>query len=156
MNIFSAPLDTISGQPWYTYRDDVKAVKIENGIENLNKYAFSDCKNLSEMVFPETIEDIAKEALTGTDSLKRFYGYKNTAAQTYANENNIQFISLDNDNPGDVDGNNDINSYDALLTLQLITEENYSNTFAPSADADNDGTTTSYDALLILQKTINK
>ncbi len=142
------------GQPWFSYRDDVKAVKIEDNVENLGRYAFSDCESLTEIAFPKTIQAIDDGALARTSSLSRIYGYKTTAAQEYATNNNIQFISLDSDNPGDIDGDNTITSYDALLALQLTTSDNYTGVFAASSDLNNDNEITSYDALLILQKTV--
>jgi len=142
------------GQPWFSYRDDVKAVKIEDDVENLGRYAFSDCESLTEIAFPKTIQTIDDNALTRTSSLSRIYGYKTTAAQDYATNNNIQFISLDSDNPGDIDGDNTITSYDALLALQLTTSDNYTGVFAASSDLNNDNEITSYDALLILQKAV--
>lgn len=142
------------GQPWFSYRDDVKAVKIEDNVENLGRYAFSDCESLTEIAFPKTIQAIDDNALARTSSLSRIYGYKTTAAQDYATNNNIQFISLDSDNLGDIDGDNTITSYDALLALQLTTSDNYTGVFAASSDLNNDNEITSYDALLILQKTV--
>lgn len=142
------------GQPWFSYRDDVKAVKIEDNVENLGRYAFSDCESLTEIAFPKTIQAIDDGALARTNSLSRIYGYKTTAAQDYATNNNIQFISLDSDNLGDIDGDNTITSYDALLALQLTTSDNYTGVFAASSDLNNDNEITSYDALLILQKTV--
>ena len=152
MDAFFALIDQESGQPWFSYRDDVKAVKIEDNIENLGWYAFSDCGSLTEIAFPKTIQTIDDNALAGTSSLSRIYGYKATAAQDYAVKNNVQFISLDSDNCGDVDGDNSITSYDALLALQLAASDNYTGVFAESSDLDNDSEITSYDALLILQK----
>lgn len=142
------------GQPWFSYRDDVKAVKIEDNVENLGRYAFSDCESLTEIAFPKTIQTIDDNALARTNSLSRIYGYKTTAAQDYATNYNIQFISLDSDNLGDIDGDNTITSYDALLALQLTTSDNYTGVFAASSDLNNDNEVTSYDALLILQKTV--
>ncbi|MFR3145008.1 hypothetical protein DW091_19370 [Eubacterium sp. AM05-23] len=58
---------------------------------------------------------------------------------------------------GDVDGDGQITSYDALLALQysvgknVIPEERVSN-----ADMDHDGQITSYDALIILQRSVGK
>ena len=154
MNMFFASIGQESGQPWFSYRDDVKAVKIENNVENLSNYAFSDCDSLTEIAFPQTIKNIDAHALDRTSSLSRIYGYKATAAQDYATNNNIQFISLDSDNLGDIDGDNTITSYDALLELQLTTSDNYTGVFAASSDLNNDNEITSYDALLILQKAI--
>lgn len=154
MDAFFALIDQESGQPWFSYRDDVKAVKIEDNVENLGRYAFSDCESLTEIAFPKTIQAIDDGALARTSSLSRIYGYKTTAAQDYATNNNIQFISLDSDNLGDIDGDNTITSYDALLALQLTTSDNYTGVFAASSDLNNDNEITSYDALLILQKTV--
>lgn len=154
MDAFFALIDQESGQPWFSYRDDVKAVKIEDNVENLGRYAFSDCESLTEIAFPKTIQAIDDGALARTSSLSRIYGYKTTAAQDYATNNNIQFISLDSDNLGDIDGDNTITSYDALLALQLTTSDNYTGVFVASSDLNNDNEITSYDALLILQKTV--
>lgn len=58
---------------------------------------------------------------------------------------------------GDVDGDGQVTSYDALLALQhsvgknVIPEERLS-----SADMDDDGQITSYDALIILQRSVGK
>ena len=154
MNMFFASIGQESGQPWFSYRNNVKAVKIENNVENLSNYAFSDCDSLTEIAFPQTIKNIDAHALDRTSALSRIYGYKNTVAQDYATNNNIQFISLDSDNLGDIDGDNTITSYDALLALQLTTSDNYTGVFAASSDLNNDNEITSYDALLILQKTV--
>ena len=152
MDMFFAAIGQESGQPWFSYRNNVKAVKIENNVENLSNYAFSDCDSLTEIAFPQTIKSIDAHALDRTGSLSRIYGYKNTVAKDYAVNNNIQFISLDSDDHGDVDGDNSITSYDALLALQLATSDNYTGVFAESSDLNNDSEITSYDALLILQK----
>ena len=60
MNAFFALIDQESGQPWFSYRDDVKAVKIEDNVENLGRYAFSDCESLTEIAFPKTIFNITQ------------------------------------------------------------------------------------------------
>ena len=35
-----------SGAPWYTIRNEIKSVKIENGVTSIGCYAFFNCTNL--------------------------------------------------------------------------------------------------------------
>lgn len=85
--------------------------------------------------------------------LKPYSDIKKTIAKAYADENKLSFISLDSDNIGDVNGDYEITSTDALAVLTLISSDCSYNDI-PSADLDGDGAISSYDALKILQKVV--
>ena len=80
----------------YTIKDETKSIA---------DYAFLDCDNLTSITIPESVVSIGCKALGYYYSLsvgndERIYnftvtGYRNTAAETYANENGFSFIALD-------------------------------------------------------------
>lgn len=142
-----------SEQPWKQYADETNLVYISDGIENVSKYAFSSFKNLKFVRFPEKLQKIDEQAFEECEMFKTVFGYKKTIAKTYADENKLSFISLDSDNIGDVNGDDEITSTDALAVLTLISSDCSYNDI-PSADLDSDGAISSYDALKILQKVV--
>ena len=38
--------------PWYSYKDSIKTVKIENGVTSIGNYAFYDCTSLTSIEIP--------------------------------------------------------------------------------------------------------
>lgn len=82
---------------------DLKGVIFYHGIEEIEYGAFEDCKNLKSVTIPssvKTIGDLAFGTFTGDDD-KLYYlpgftvcGYIGSAAQEYASENEICFITL--------------------------------------------------------------
>lgn len=142
-----------SEQPWKQYADEINFVNMSNGIENIGKYAFSSFKNLKFVRFPEKLKKIDEQAFEECEMFKTVFGYKKTIAKAYADENKLSFISLDSDNIGDVNGDYEITSTDALAVLTLISSDCSYNDI-PSADLDGDGAISSYDALKILQKVV--
>ena len=80
----------------YTIKDETKSIADS---------AFFDCDNLTSIIIPESVVSIGYKALGyyyshSVDNYERIYnftvsGYRNTAAETYANENGFAFIALD-------------------------------------------------------------
>ena len=80
----------------YTIKDETKIIADS---------AFLDCHNLTSIIIPESVVSIGYKALGyyyshSVDNYERIYnftvtGYRNTAAETYANENGFAFIALD-------------------------------------------------------------
>ena len=80
----------------YTIKDETKSIADS---------AFLDCDNLTSIIIPESVVSIGYKALGyyyshSVDNYERIYnftvsGYRNTAAETYANENGFAFIALD-------------------------------------------------------------
>ena len=80
----------------YTIKDETKSIADS---------AFLDCDNLTSIIIPESVVSIGYKALGyyfshSVGNYERIYnftvsGYRNTAAETYANENGFAFIALD-------------------------------------------------------------
>ena len=60
----------MGGATWYEYRDDITAVEIENGVENICKNAFENFSKLTAVNIPNTVETIEKYAFSGCRKLK--------------------------------------------------------------------------------------
>ena len=48
--------------PWASSRQEVKKVKIDEGITSIGSYAFCDCENLTEIEIPESVLNIGMYA----------------------------------------------------------------------------------------------
>lgn len=47
--------------PWSEYKDIIKAVKVENGVESIGANAFCNCTSLTEIHLPESIKSIENQ-----------------------------------------------------------------------------------------------
>lgn len=69
------PIAPESGQqysqyiPWYTYKDSVTSLKIENTVTNIFQYAFCDCGNLNQAEIPDSVTAIGQAAFANTGTL---------------------------------------------------------------------------------------
>ena len=52
--------------PWYSKRDKIKKVVIENGVTNIGNMAFYDCSHLTTITIPNTVMSIGNNAFSGT------------------------------------------------------------------------------------------
>ena len=57
----------VGGKNW---SDEIKAVRIENGITNIGAGAFSDCKNLTRIEIPDSVKEIGNLAFSNCKNLK--------------------------------------------------------------------------------------
>ena len=57
------------GAPWYDYRGQIKAVKIEEGIERIGNYAFYRCEQLKAIEIPEGVREIGWNAFSWCGAL---------------------------------------------------------------------------------------
>ena len=75
-------------------------IELNDGLERVGKQAFI-CKFANQSVkIPASVTEIGEKAFGYSDSCKKaenftIYGYRGTAAETYANENGFTFIPLD-------------------------------------------------------------
>ena len=105
---------TFYAPPWESYKNDLKAIVINNGVTSIGKYAFTFCESLTSVTIPDSVTTIGDYAFgwctkltsvnvgRGISSLgvKTFYectnltlyGYKNSYTETYAAENEINFV----------------------------------------------------------------
>ncbi|MBR6581646.1 MAG: hypothetical protein IKK66_10150 [Ruminococcus sp.] len=110
--------------------------------------------------FGENIQSITPDLINSPDMEITVYGYKGTAAETYAADNNYPFIALDEtsstDNKGDVNTDGTVDSSDASLVLaeyaKVQTGETltFTDVQAESADVNIDGVIDASDASKIL------
>ena len=119
--------------PWADYRSDIRTVAIKSGVTSIGACAFNYCTSLTSITIPDSVTSIGHDAFCGCKSLTSITipssvtyignfafgyaddmdlekvggftisGYTGTAAETYANENDISFIALDEpDDPAPV------------------------------------------------------
>ena len=48
--------------PWDSFRQEIKKVKIEEGVTSIGSYAFCDCENLTDMETPDSVRNIGMYA----------------------------------------------------------------------------------------------
>ncbi len=55
---------TLQNAPWHSDVEKIKKVVIGEGITSVGDYSLMDCKNLTEIVFPKTLEEIGVRAFS--------------------------------------------------------------------------------------------
>lgn len=92
---------------WSAFRNctGLTSVAIAYGVTKISNVAFSDCINLKSIAIPDSVTDIGYGAFGYYyDNNKKnmvklpdftIYGYTDSAAETYANENGFKFVTLD-------------------------------------------------------------
>jgi len=55
--------------PWFSYREAIQTVVIENGVTNIGDWAFYDCRNLISVSIPNTVTTIGSHAFEDCISL---------------------------------------------------------------------------------------
>ena len=100
---FPSTLKSIGEKSFY---DNSSLVKLElnDGLETIGENAFLGCRSLKSVTIPASVTSIGEKAFgyytTEKNEYKKYdgftiYGYRGTAAETYANENGFTFIPLD-------------------------------------------------------------
>ena len=84
---------------------DLTSIIIPDSVISIGGRAFEYCTGLTSIKIPDSVTNIGDKAFgyyyeESTDEDKKLpnftiYGYRNTAAETYANENDLTFINLD-------------------------------------------------------------
>lgn len=163
---------------------DVKEIIVPGTIKNVPDHAFHGCFGVETLVFNEGVSKIESGAATNMYALKRvvipasvteigeygvgytvrlpdytrlnvpIYGYKNTAAETYAIENGFDFVEIAK--YGDINSDGATDSVDAALVLEEYakTSTGRIGSFTANqmlcADIDKNGIVNSSDASRIL------
>ena len=96
----SSTYDYYSDRLEYMSRDKLKNMTFDEGITHIaanltSFYSSNGYCNISKATFPSTVIFVGKDAFRKYDAITpTFYGYGNTAAETYANNNSINFVSI--------------------------------------------------------------
>ena len=77
------------------------SIDIPDGVTRIEDGAFSGCSELTSITIPSSVTSIANDALVGCDKLTTIKGYTGSYAETYAKENDYNFVALDNVNSDD-------------------------------------------------------
>ncbi len=102
----------------------LKSIMIPDLVTSIEEYTFSHCYKLTEVVIGDSVTSIGDKAFSYCNNLK-IYGYNNTVAQSYADDNEIEFVSLDEQQNyllGDIDGDEDITIIDATIIQRHIAQ----------------------------------
>ena len=70
---------------------DAARVEITENVVSIGPRAFADCKNLTELVIPATVQIIDDTALEGSENVT-IYGEADSEAQRFADANNLPFV----------------------------------------------------------------
>lgn len=142
---------------------DLEAVTIPDSVVYIGAYAFDSCENLASVTIPASVTTIGNFAFgysfdyDNDDMIKAegfsICGYNGTAAEQYANDNGLTFISL-GDKPsgmilGDADNDGEVTILDATVIQRHIAELSTESYNEAASDADQDGMVTIMDATSI-------
>lgn len=72
----------------------LEKINIPSTVKSIGSYAFYNCSALTELTLSKNITDIANGAFYNCPNLT-LYGYYDTVAESYAEQNNIPFVHLD-------------------------------------------------------------
>ena len=79
----------------YTFNNMKKAeINISDTYKSVGDYAFYSCKSIKSVAFDENITRIGEKAFGGLDDDFYISGYRNTAAEVYAQRESISFNAL--------------------------------------------------------------
>ena len=96
---------------------------VPNSVGAISDFSFAGCTSLEKVVIPKTVKNISDKAFLNCDKLTIF-GYTNSYAQTYAEENGINFVALDEKTLyGDVNLEGKIDINDVTLLQRYIAGE---------------------------------
>ncbi len=56
--------------PWKDYRPDIKKIVVKDGVKSIQKYAFIDCKKLTEVIIADSVKTIEIGAFSLCDNLE--------------------------------------------------------------------------------------
>ncbi len=100
-------------------------------------------------VIPASVTDIHENAFVSLENIIIF-GYADTFAQVFANENSINFVNLDNIVKGDVNFNGKLDSEDYKILCDIsILEKNASFMVNLAGDMNEDGVIDGFDVIIL-------
>lgn len=83
--------ERLEDYPWDAYRGDITSLEIGSGITALDSLAFAQCRKLTRVTLPESVVEIGDGSFRSDATI---CGVADSLAQTYANVNNLPFLSV--------------------------------------------------------------
>lgn len=91
---FNYPHNFASIESGVFQNTSLKEFSVPKAVTEINDQAFTGCTDLVKISIPESVKYIGTDVFKNCRNLT-IYGYKDTAAESYAKANNIKFISAD-------------------------------------------------------------
>ena len=139
---------------------DLTSVTIPIGVTDVGDYAFLNCINLKSITIPSTVTNIGQYAF-GFINTKYMHekidgftiqGVKGSVAEEYANEVGFDFVAVEEEIIGDVDGNGVISVADATLIQKYLADlTEFTDSQIEVADVNGDGAINVWDATAVQQ-----
>ena len=121
----------------------------ENIIKDGTTQIIDGALNDKNAIIPASVVNIAENAFTSTENVILF-GYSNTYAETYANENSITFVALDTSIKGDVNFNGTIDENDLEILRSVSSlQKNVSYAINIVGDMNEDSTIDGFDTIIL-------
>lgn len=140
----------------FEYCRILEEVTFSKSITSLGGQLFFECEALKAVTIPPTVRSITGELFMWTNPT--IYGYENSAAEAYAEEQGLLFVSIGVlSTAGDINDDGKVDTTDARLTLQYaVGKIELKDDALIAADVNGDGKTDTTDARLILQYAVGK
>ncbi len=140
----------------------IKSIVIPNGVTSIEGATFAYCESLKEITIPASVKNIGYDVFNYCRLLKDVYfqgseeEWNNITIMDNSNEVllnvKIHFLEESEQPTGDIDGNGETTSNDALNILQIVANVGeFTEEQKALADLNGDGEITSLDALKLLQ-----
>lgn len=118
-------------------------------VKNGTTQIVSGAINGKNVVIPSSVTKIYPNAILNVENVT-IYGYSDTVAQTYSEENNIKFINLEAITKGDVDFNGKLDAEDYKILCEIALLEKISSfTITLAGDMNEDGTIDGLDVIIL-------
>ena len=120
----------------FQYDAKLKEITIPSKVPKIENHTFDNCPELTTMTIKNPNIELAKKGMPV--NLKTIYGFRNSTAQQYAEENGIEFISIDIDKEEETTTTESttqattITTTSQITTPELITDSITSETTAGS------------------------
>ena len=142
------------------------SISLPDSLTRIREDSFLNCPNLQSVTIPAGVTEIEEKAFgyyVSEDLMSTriqdfiLVGNPGTAAEKYAEENYFAFVRMQDITWGNVNGDPDVTSSDALTVLQAVTGKVIlDDVQMVSANVDGKGGVTSADALMVLQYATQK
>ena len=82
---------TMADFPWESYRADITALEVGEGITKIDALAFHLCRKLTQVTLPSSVTEIGEGAFRSDAVIS---GYSGSIAESYAQTQKLEFLSL--------------------------------------------------------------